>query len=224
MFTYQYLQSDFIADSNVTQLHELSAEITALSLASATLISVSSSGSGVDKIVDVVFSVELSAGDKTALDDLVAAYVDPSDLVSCSIKDIKPPGTNGGTFTKDIWTTRDLNTIEGVVSYLTLASNQVTIIPGSYSIRIQASACNVESHQIRLRNITEGSYILGTNAFASNGVMDMTILYENIIFTETTVFDIQHICSKTAIDIGFGRASGFDVSEIYTTINIEKLD
>src|SRR5690606_21247003 len=50
------------------------------------------------------------------------------------LKDVKPSGTAGGTFTSGSWQTRDLNTIEGDSSFVSLASNQFTLQPGTYHI------------------------------------------------------------------------------------------
>ena len=39
----------------------------------------------------------------------------------------------------------------------------------------------------------------------------------------SAVFEIQHICSDTVNNIGFGKATGFDTDEVYTSINIQKI-
>lgn len=224
MYTYQYLQSDFIADSNISQLHSLQASVAALALVSGDIISISTNDVGTNRTFEFTFSAELSYDDKAAVDNLVITYIDPFDGVLCSIKDIKSPGTNGGSFIQDIWTTRDLNVIEGNVSFATLSNNIVTVDAGIYIIVVKAPAVNVENHQIRLRNITDSTYSLGLNASSSNNNVSLSTINDQFEFITPVSFDIQHICSKTVSSIGFGSATGYATNEIYTTIFIQKMN
>lgn len=223
MTTYQYLYSDFLSTTTASDTYDLKLKILNLGLAS-TLTGIGSINEGVNRIVNITFSTALSGGNKTTLDTLIGTYTDPSLATICSIKDIKAVGTNGGTFNKDVWTTRDLNVVEGDVTFLTLSNNIITIEPGSYIIDIRAPTCEVKNNQIRLRNITESSYSLGTNAFSDKGQMTISTLHDLFIFTVQTQFDIQHICSSTSNSIGFGRASGYATNEVYTSMFIQKID
>ena len=223
MVTYDYYPTDFVAaTTEISNIDYLIIKIEELSLSSV-LDSVATNDSGANKVFSFTFTTELSPGDKILLDGVIAIYLDPSDAHRCTIIDSKPPGTNGGTFTKDIWNTRDLNTIDINVAFLSLNSNIITIDPGIYVFNITAPSCNVQSSQIRLRNITNNTFTLGSNSYSTNGIITNCNLISRVEFDVQTQFDIQHICSRTISSIGFGRASGYGTNEIYTTVFIEKI-
>lgn len=223
MTTYTYYPTDFsTATAEIFNIDYLRVKINELGLSSV-LDAISTNDSGANKEFLFTFNTALSPGDETALDGLIAIYVDPSDLKSCIISDQKPPGTNGGTFTKDIWVTRDLNTIDSNVAFISLDSNIITIDPGVYIISIKVPNCNVQSSQIRVRNITDSTIILGSNSYSNGGIIAECNLVSRFEFLVETQFDIQNICEKTVNDIGFGRASGYGSYEIYTTVYIEKI-
>ena len=221
--SYDYYPSDFVATiSEISNIDYLRIKIDALNLIS-NLDSIATNDSGVNKVFTFGFTTVLSPGDKTTLDGLIAIYVDPSTSSICTISDIKSPGTNGGTFIKDIWTTRDLNNIDLSVAFISIGSNIITIEPGTYIINIKTPSCNVQSSQLRLRNITNNTFTLGTNSYSTNGIITLCTLISQFEFNVQTQLDIQHICEKTINNIGFGRASGYGTSEIYTTVFIQKI-
>src|SRR6185503_4616539 len=83
-------------------------------------------------------------------------------------QDQKIQNTAGGTFTSGAWRTRTLNTeAADTGSYGTLASNQITLTAGTYIIRASAPAYRVNSHILRLQNVTAAATVLGgQSAFA----------------------------------------------------------
>ncbi len=173
--------------------------------------------------VEIIFSEALSSEDQDTLDTIVANYefIDDSDDI-CTIKDIKVPGTNGGSFTKDVWQVRDLNTLYGNVEFATLNDNKFTLRPGKYLITAKVPACSVQNHQAKLYNVTDTSYVLGTSSYAFADTMSISEIVANISITSTTQFEIRHICINTVENVGFGKATGFDEEEVYTTVTIEK--
>jgi hypothetical protein len=223
MTTYDYYPTDFTtATTEISNIDYLRVKIDALGLSSV-LGAIVTNSSGINKVFTFTFASSLSAENKTTLDGLIASYVDPSNAKNCTISDIKSTGTNGGTFNKDIWTTRTLNNIDFNVAFLSLDSNVITLDPGIYIINIRAPSCNVFNSQIRLRNITSGTFTLGSNTYSSNGITTSCNLISRFEFAATTQFDIQHRCEKTSPNIGLGRASGYGTAEIYTTVFIEKI-
>ena len=222
MYTYTYTQEDF-ANASILDSSNIQEKITLLALISATIQYIDTSGEGITLVMDMYFDTELSIEDKVILDDFVTNYTDVPNGIICTLKDIKTPGTNGGTFEQDDWITRELNVIEGLVSFVSLEDNQVTIQPGSYIINIKAPSCGVESNQIRLRNITDSTYTLGTNTFSTDGNMTYSELNDHFVFDHVVTFDVQHICSQTNDGVGFGRAVGFNANEVYSTVFIQKL-
>lgn len=221
MFEYIFSQSDFNNATNVDS-SELQDIIVESSISTdINYIMVSKNGDILD--VKIYFEEELSTGDFDILTTIVNIYqFNQNRDTTCVIKDIKSAGTNGGTFEKDTWVQRTLNTVEGNVSFLSLNNNQITLNPGRFYINIKSPTFNVQNNQIRLANITDSTYIYGTNAFSAS-VMTNSELTTFITITEQKVFEIEHICSKTNTNDGFGRATGFDSNEVYTTVVIQRI-
>ena len=219
-FDYVYEAADF-TNATTLDIEDIQEKIDDLALSSATILYIN----GGNDLVQIFFSNELSGGDKTTLDSFVANYTDLHVYTdtSCKVLDIKSPGTNGGTFEKDIWTTRELNTIEGNVDFASLSNNVITLQPGKYIIDVRAPSCDVGSNQIRLRNLTTNEYILGMNTYSTGGIMVMSNINQYLTLDEITEFSIQHICTIRSRNIGFGRAVGYGTNEIYTTVFIQKI-
>jgi hypothetical protein len=145
----------------------------------------------------------------------------------CFIKDVKTSGTSGGAFSSGVWQTRTLNTVEGNASLVTLASNQFVLQPGTYMIVANVPAYSVDLHKARLRNITDGTDILlGTSCYASNtgGAENASVIEGVFTITSAKTFEIQHRCSTSQSPNGFGSGTSFGVSEVYTQIQITKLN
>jgi len=151
---------------------------------------------------------------------------------SVFLKDIKPAGTAGGTFSGGAWQTRVLNTIENAMSYswISLASNQFTLQPGTYEIEASAPAQGVNQHQAKIRNITDGTdAIIGTSEYTTNAntgyVPTRSLVHGSITITSAKVFELQHRANSSYSANGFGEPSGMvtGLSEVYSIIKIRKL-
>ena len=143
-------------------------------------------------------------------------------ILETLIYDHKTQGTNGGTFTSGAWRTRDLNVIIAASSNESLLNNQIILQPGIYAVKGSAIAYGVDSHQVRLRDITDSVTI----AYGSSAVSDSTnpsatasMLETKVFVSKPTVFEIQHQCQTTKATDGFGLAANFG-TEIYTTVKI----
>lgn len=73
------------------------------------------------------------------------------------VYDKKDTNTNGGSFTSGAWRQRDLNTVrysDGVINsneaFVTLNSNEFSLVPGRYVIEWECPAMRVDGHQSRL--------------------------------------------------------------------------
>jgi hypothetical protein len=53
--------------------------------------------------------------------------------------------------------------------------------------------------------------------------MNMSEIYTIQAFTTTSVLEIQHICSSTKANFGLGRATGYTINEVYTTVFINNV-
>ena len=142
------------------------------------------------------------------------------------IADQKAAGTNAGTFTAGSWVTRELNTEladpDGIVS---IATNQFTLGAGSYLIKASAPAYQVDSHQVRLYNVTDTAtaivgYISYTNS--SSGAQTRSELSGRITITDTKVFELQHRSNATKSNNGLGSGVNFGEPNLYAMVEIYK--
>lgn len=142
-------------------------------------------------------------------------------------RDEKAAGTDGGTFTQGAWRTRDLNTKVVDEIGVTIASNQFTIPAGTYRIRAEAPALAVSAHKAKLQNITDGSTTLqGTSeySFDGNASTSRSVITGHFTITGTKTFEIQHQCSVTGSTYSFGASTNFAVNEIFTTVELWKIN
>jgi hypothetical protein len=222
---YTYTQADFTSATNINAAH-LDRTIGEAGFASSTFDGLVTSYVGPSDFSCNVIFVDnlLSAGEKTDLDDIIAAYVyvAPKTDRLCTVKDQRSVGTNGGTFTAGTWQVRTLNVLDGDVEFAELKSNQAILQPGTYKVSARAAACNVLAHQIRLRNVTDSTYIYGTNEYSADGVVTYSQLTANIDIAAQKTYELQHICWQTAAGIGFGKATGW-TDEVYASVTIEQI-
>ncbi len=141
--------------------------------------------------------------------------------------DEKTSGTNGGTFTSGAWRTRDLNTlVSDVGSNASLATNQITLEAGVYEYEIEATAFRCNSHQARLYNITDATVVsVGSVAYADSGAdgsSNSSKVFGRMVITASKAFEVQHQCSTTAADTGFGQPASFG-TEVYTVARFWKV-
>lgn len=143
------------------------------------------------------------------------------------LKDIKPSGTNGGTCTSGSYLTRDLNTLEGGSGWITLASDQFTLVKGVYVIEADAPGHQVDFHKIAIFNVADATNdILGSSELANAGSdasNTRSILKGIITIINTTSFELVHRCGQTKADNGYGRPSSFGDSEIYGQVKVTKV-
>ena len=142
------------------------------------------------------------------------------------IKDIKPSGTPGGTFTAGVWETRDLNTIESDSIGVSLASNRFTLPAGKYLVRVVSPAYRVNRHQIRLYDHTTSSVAaVGSSGMAryDSNIQTHSIIETVIEISSSHVFSIQHWCSSTRNNVGMGRHANSGENEVYTIVTIQEV-
>jgi hypothetical protein len=144
------------------------------------------------------------------------------------IKDVKASGVNGGTFTSGAWQTRDLNTVSGDSSIVSLAANVFTLQVGEYDIEVEAPAYGVLEHQVGIAVSTSSTpdVVVGGSSYATPtySVANSSFARTKITVTTTTSYKILHRCSSTYLTNGFGVNLGtFGTSNIYTQVKITKL-
>lgn len=150
------------------------------------------------------------------------------------ISDVKASGTAGGTATAGSYQTRTLNTLSDPTGIVTsLASNQFTLPAGEYYIEASAPVLATGStspghHKVRLQNISDASTaILGMsqrnfNSGIAIGVTNTSTLSGNVVVSSAKTFELQHRVETTATS-GFGSATSFGDSEVYSIVKITKV-
>jgi len=141
------------------------------------------------------------------------------------IQDLKPSGTNGGTFTGAAWRTRTLNTIAvDETGAVVLAANQFTLPIGTYLCNALAQGNEVNYHKARLRNITDGTTtIIGTS---ENSIIDAgtnSLIIGKFTIAAPKLFELQHWCTVTKNTTGFGQPTSTGENEIYATVQLIKV-
>lgn len=144
------------------------------------------------------------------------------------LEDIRGSGVNGGDFTSGAKRTRTINTeVIDSLNRCSIASNQLTLLAGTYRFDVKAIANACGSHQLYLQNITDTTTpITGLTGFASpftgGPLSDVAILQGQITITATKTFELQHQCSDTQSSWGMGLGAGFGTNK-YLTCEIEVL-
>ena len=138
-------------------------------------------------------------------------------------------GTNGGTASVT-FVTRTLTTENYDNCNLgTLSASQFTMASGTYFIRACAPAYATEWHQIRLRNITDGTTVVnGESAYSGTTSVDsQSRSCLDFIFTAngTDAYAIQHVAAVAKATNGWGVRDSTAVGggERFTTVYLEKL-
>lgn len=136
--------------------------------------------------------------------------------------------TQGGTFTTGAWRTRTLNTEDTDTGAIcALAANQFTLAAGTYRIRATAPCIYVNQHKAKLYNVTGAADVLiGTTEFSGasgSGVMTSSIITGVFTIAAGQALEIQHQGAATKATDGFGVASNFGVSEVYTMVELWRI-
>lgn len=141
------------------------------------------------------------------------------------LKDVKSANTAGGTATSGSFATRTLNTVEGDTDIVSLSSNQFMLQPGKYKIKASVPGYGVGRHKAKLRNITDSTdQIIGSSGHENTTNTNSYSFVEGVvIITSAKTFEIQHRVAVTNADDGFGLESNFGVNEVYTIVEIHKL-
>jgi hypothetical protein len=132
--------------------------------------------------------------------------------------------TDGGTFTKDVWQTRTLNTAQyNGINGCSLATNQVTLPAGTYYINAIAPAYGVSYNQAMWYNITDASAeIIGQSWRAFSTVNTFARVIGVFTITAEKVFELQHQCADTVGTTGFGIACNL-TTEVYSSVTLIKI-
>ena len=137
------------------------------------------------------------------------------------LKDEKVANTDGGTFTTGDWRKRDINVEEiDTGGDASIASDQITLLAGTYECIIKCPAQSAGNHVTRLYNTTDAAVELAGSNATSPGV---STIIGRFTIAGTKTFEIQHRCLSTAGTIGFGSALNVGIVEVYTIAEFRKV-
>jgi len=142
------------------------------------------------------------------------------------VSNVQNAGTAGGTFTSGARRTRVINTEDiDTGNHCAINANQITLAAGTYECMIMVPAYNCDQHQAYLRNITDGADTLIGTSERTNDLKAVTksIIMGRFTIAAPKVFEVQHQCSATRNDDGFGVAANLGASEIYTIAEFRKV-
>lgn len=133
-------------------------------------------------------------------------------------------GSHGGDFNSGSWVKRSLNTeVNDAGGHASLASNQITLAAGTYRFTAWASAFKVNSHKVRLANVTDSIYYYGSTEwiYLNEEVTTRSIVSGRFTIAGSKTFELQHRCTSTRATQGLGYASSIAV-EVYSEIQLWK--
>lgn len=143
------------------------------------------------------------------------------------VRDEKAASVDAGSSAGNAALTRALNTTKkNSITGASLASNQITLPPGTYRIAADVPAFGVGAHQAFLYNVTAGTVAAeGKSANAPSGTTHSRIGEIELVFAVTTVLEIRHYTSGGVASNGLGKAAINNISrpEVYTEVFIEKV-
>ncbi|GAJ24027.1 unnamed protein product [marine sediment metagenome] len=90
--------------------------------------------------------------------------------------------------------------------------------PGTYRCLISAPAYHVHNHTIRLQNVSDATTLLVGTAemtWSDGYVQTRSLLAGRFTLAAEKTLEIQHRCSVTTSNTGFGMATGYQ-DNIYT--------
>ena len=139
------------------------------------------------------------------------------------VKDVKGSGVDGGTFTSGAWQTRDLNTLEGDTTFISIdGSTTFTLDSGIYQITAHVPARDVAEHQARLYNVTDATVAAVGSAERTATASPASVIMTVIKIDAQKTFRIENRCQNTNNDDGFGQGVNWG-ENVYTQVQIEQL-
>jgi hypothetical protein len=128
-------------------------------------------------------------------------------------------GTDGGTFSNGSRQTRSISFRHNFPTYLAISSDRLTLSAGAYYVEGEVGAGpGVGAHKAWIRNITQATDLMvGSNGYdTSPSHFQGTFEIDN----NSEEIEIQHQCTNTVSNSGFGVAGNFGSDEIYLNVAI----
>jgi hypothetical protein len=178
-------------------------------------------------VVRPIKTIPLAAGASWEMSTQAALDGKDAEQIVIILTDVKSSGVNGGSSVAGVQT-RTLNTmLPATNDYCTLASNEFTLVSGTWEIEASAPAFRIERHKIGLYDVTNATRIkCGMSSYSgamANVHSPSTLRHVFTITTETT-FSIRHYTETSLATYGLGVATSIaGVNEEYTQVVLRKL-
>ncbi len=140
--------------------------------------------------------------------------------------DSKSNGTNGGGTTSGVWGKRDITEDQDEGDNCTVTASVIVLAAGTYECFIRAPAFRVYNHAIRLYNTSDTATVLmGSTAYCHISYQIQTDSVINSRFTIGAAknLEIQHRTNYTRATTGYGGATSYGETEIYTVAEFWKI-
>lgn len=195
-------------------------------IASTDEVYVNFQGKAVQTVVpadNTVTSAMLQSGSVTSAKLASGVVFTPSYAV---VSDQKPTGTAGGSSSTS-YVTRDLNAeVFDPDNIVTVASNQFTLIAGTYIIEWQCPHYRSNSATTVLYDITGSATIeTGTSGYANTAnavTVGLSTGIARVVISSSNTYDIRMKVSAAYSGAGFGVAANQN-PETYTVVKITKI-
>jgi len=153
--------------------------------------------------------------------------VDSLTLKIAVLQDVKANNVAGGTPVTAVWTARTLNTISSDPNGLiiNLASNEWKVAAGDYQVKVLAPFHHTRGTRLRIYDVTNSVVIgYGPSLYINNNVDMEVSLNLRITPHKDNVYRLEYYCERGGHADGLGLAANVGQSEIYTTLEITRLD
>jgi hypothetical protein len=153
--------------------------------------------------------------------------VDSLTLKIAVLQDVKNNNVAGGTAVTAVWTARTLNTISSDPNGLIidLASNEWKVAAGDYQVKALAPFHHTRGTRLRIYDVTNSVVIgYGPSLYINNNVDMEVSLNVRITPHKDNVYRLEYYCERGGHADGLGIAANVGQPEIYTTLEITRLD
>ena len=163
----------------------------------------------------------------TSLINKLRKDVDSLTLKIAVLQDVKNNNVAGGTSVAAVWTARTLNTISSDPNSLIidLASNEWKVAAGNYQVKVLAPFHHTQGTRLRIYDVTNSVVIgYGPSLYINNNVDMEVSLNLRITPHKDTVYRLEYYVERGGHADSLGIAANVGQPEIYTTLEITRLD
>lgn len=129
--------------------------------------------------------------------------------------------TGGGNFANGSFIDRPLNTeVQDTANLCSLASNIITLEPGTYELDAHLNVGGVGFHKAQLWNNTASSEVFMGMTYAGSVPAELN---GRFVVTTTTGYKLRHRCTTTVNTSGMGGAAAFGINETHASVIIRRV-